>query len=278
MFYILLLAIIMKKIIAISIFGLFILFGSQKLKAQNKARLVKFESSECLNENISEKNYINRILNSKIGTNYHNYEIFIVTNCSWASTGSLQVKGDTLNLLYGGTPTEKTITIKKTDTGRTETIKESIVEVSTCDCAFNLKYKIKGLNNRKYIITANDSIIRQTKHKYKIVQSKPVFDIINKDTINYLDIYGLKQGLHIHNRKDGKKYARIEFIDNEKVSGLTNTFYNSAGFEGYEKVENYMENKKYTIRKYYNKGKVVKECDIEGCFEDGTNCKYYTEK
>ncbi len=237
--------------------------------------MIDFNSSECLNENIGERNYLNRIVEHSISEDIHNYEIFVVTNCSRASEGEVELKNDTLNLIYHGYRKTDTIIENKTDSTETLVITEWVEEYADCDCAFNLKYKIKGLKNMKYVVLANNKPIQKTEHKYPVKQ-KPAFDIIDNDTINYIDIYGHKQGLHIWRLNDNRIYAKINFKDNVKFSGLSSTKYN---FDEFEKIEIYMDQGEYTKMKYYKNGEVFKICDTEGVFfEEGTNCIYPSEK
>lgn len=240
--------------------------------SQTKIELLNYNSSECV-EGVYYPNlnkFQNRILEIEKTDDFHLYNIFVVANCSKTQKGEIELKKDTLNLVFRGTREYRVYKETKNDSIEIVT-EEWIEEVADCDCAFNLTYKIKGLINKDYIITLNNKIIPKTKHRFKIRKDKPSFKIVNNDTINYIDIYGLKQGLHIHNRTDGKQYSRIEYVDDEKVSGLTNTHYN---FNGFDKVETFMKNKKYTFRKYYKNSKLIKTCDTDGSFDEGTNCKY----
>ncbi len=240
--------------------------------SQSKVELLNYNSSEC-KEGIYYPNlykFQNRILGINKTDDFHIYNIFIVANCSRTEKGEVELKNDTLNLIFHGTRELRVFKEKKNDSIEIVT-EEWIEEFADCDCAFNLSYKIKGLTNKDYTITVNGKEITKTDHRFKVRKKEPSFEIYKNDTINYLDIYGLKQGLHIHKRKDGKQYSRIEYVDDEKVSGLTNTYYD---FEGFDKVETFMENRKYTIRKYYKSGKLIKICDTDGSFDEGTNCKY----
>lgn len=240
---------------------------------ESQSELLEYSSSEC-KEGIFFKNLHklnNRILKIDKTDKFHTYDIFIVANCSGAEEGKIELENDTLNLIFDGKwELDKTFKINKNES--TETTSEVwIKELSDCDCAYKLSYKIKGLKNKDYIITANGKKITKTEHKYRITRNQATFEIIENDTINIIDIYGLKQGLHIHNRKDGKQYSRIGYVDDEKISGLTNTYYD---FEGFDKVETYMENRKFTFRKYYKNGNLIKTCETNGSFDKGTNCKY----
>jgi len=252
----------------------------------NQPELVKFNSSECLNEDVWEKKKIllNRIISSRIEDDLHTYKIFVVTNCEWAKEGEVALSNDTLQLKYSGETKvvsseiieEKSYSVVNNDTVEvtvTEVIQEvSQMTVAACDCAFELIYQIMGLEKRPYVITANGELIIETPHKYRILYNDPRYDIIENDTINYLDIYGLKQGLHIVEIEEGKSYSKIVYENDIEVSGLISTHYNSGG---YDRIEIHMANKKFTKKKYYLGGKLVKECDTLGDFDEGTNCVYF---
>ncbi len=122
------------------------------------------------------------------------------------------------------------------------------------------------------MITLNGKKIEKSEHKFKVRRDKPTFEIIKGDTINFIDIYGLKQKLHIQYRKDGKLISKLYFKNGEKISGLARVFYD---FYGFDKAEAYMENGKYTKRKYYSKGKLIKTCDTMGDFDEDTKCVYH---
>lgn len=241
--------------------------------SQSKIELLDYNSSEC-EEGIFFKNLQklnNRILKIDKTDKFHTFDIFVVANCSGTEEGKIELKNDTLNLIFDGKwELDKTSKINENDS--TETISEVwIKELSDCDCAYKLSYKIKGLKNKDYIITANGKKITKTENKYRITRNQPTFDIIENDTINIVDIYGLKQGLHIGYKKDGKLLYRIRYADDEKIDGLDKVRYNWRGFD---KVETYIERKKYTVRKYYRNGKLIKICDTDGTFDEGTNCRY----
>lgn len=260
----------LNKIFYISLINLFLV--NFNCTSQLKIELINYNSSECKKEiyypNLHKLQ--NRIIEINKEDDFHTYNIFAVANCSRTEKGEIELKNDTLNLTFHGLREYK-INKEKVNDSLDLVTEEWIEEVADCDCAFNLSYKIKGLKNKDYTITLNGKKITESEHKFRVVRKNPTFSILNNDTINFVDIYGLKQGLHIYNRKDGKQYSRIIYSDDEKVSGLTNTHYN---LDGFDKVETFMENKKHTFRKYYKNGKLIKTCETDGSFEEGTNCKY----
>lgn len=239
--------------------------------SQTAPELLSYNSSEC--KNVYFKNLYklqNRIISINKTDDSHTYNLFVIANCSSTEIGEIELKNDTLNLVFHGLREYKTYKEKKNDS--TEIIVEEwIEELADCDCAFDISYEIKGLGSKKYTTTINEKKITKSEHKFKIVRKKSVFEINNKDTINYVDIYGLKQGIHIRNRKDGKLFSKINYLDNEKISGLAKTYYN---LDGFDKIEVFMKKKEFTVSKYYKNSELIKICDTDGIFADGTNCKF----
>lgn len=260
------------KILYLSLINVF-LIGFTGV-SQTKVELLSYKSSECkevFDENLYKLQ--DRIIAINKTDDFHVFDVFVVTNCSGTEQGEIKFKNDTLKLVFHATR-ECRIIREKNNNSPDIIIEECIEEEADCDCAFNLSYKIKGLANKDYIITANGKKIIETEHKFKIKRKKPSFEIIDNDTINTIDIYGLKQGLHIKNKKDGRLLSKIVYKNGEKISGLVNVFYD---FDGFYRIETYIQNKKYTKRKYYNKERLIKICDTRGGFEEGTNCIYEKE-
>jgi len=249
------------------------ILASSSCIAQSKPELIEFNSSEC-KEGTATRNlrkFQNRILEADLTPESHSYKVFVVANCESNSQGNIEFKNDTLYLKYYGK--REFVATKTIKTDSTEiTIEEWEEVVTDCNCAYELSYKIKGIKSKDYTIVANNQVINKTNHRFRIIRKEPTFKMLNNDTINYVDIYGLQQGLHIEYRKDGKLYAKINYSDGEKLFGLAKTFYD---FDGFDKVETYIENRKFTIRKYYKNEELIKVCTTEGDFDEGTNCKYF---
>ncbi len=251
----------------------FIVFTSFISNRSINPELVEFTSSEC-QEGIYYPNLSklkDRILNISKEGNYHSYEIFVVANCGQASNGKIEIKNDTLNLKFEGAYTFVGYEEIVVNDSIKEVLEVYESEYTDCDCAFNLTYKIKNLKDKDYVILVNGKEVRKTKHKYKIRRSHPKFKIIGNQTVNLVDIYGLKQGLHIFERND-KFSSRVIYLDDEKISGVFIRRYENWKFD---REETFMENKKYTKRKFYRNNKLIKECDTDGTFDEGTNCVFF---
>jgi hypothetical protein len=79
-------------------------------------------------------------------------------NCGAVKNGMLEVKGDTLNLLYDGINRFKTI-INPYDTLSIE-IEHVFEAIASCDCLFELYYEIQGIPGDEYIYTLNGELLR----------------------------------------------------------------------------------------------------------------------
>lgn len=255
------------------IFAFIALTGCILFSDLDQPKLIAFTSSECLKDSDSPNLYDfqNRILKISKIQSIHLYEIFVVTNCNLASSGEISIENDTLNLKYSGTHYNVKYETVDPDSGEKKIVETTIIEQLECDCAFKLTYKIKGLEDKDYVVLANGNRIFKTNHKYKIRRKKPQFDVINNDTINMVDIYGFKQGLHISYSKEGRLRSKIIFKDNERVSGLIFTKYN---FGGYDKAELYMKDGEHSKQHYYKDNRLIKMCDIDDGFEE-SNCVYF---
>ena len=68
-------------------------------------------------------------------------------------------------------------------------------EACACYCCYTFTHRLTGINSKKLTIKLYDKIIDLSEEKYK---TYPVtYSIVNGDTINLTDKYGLKQGIWI---------------------------------------------------------------------------------
>jgi len=222
--------------------------------------LIRFESSKCIEE---DKLYH---LNFRIvSINYKDSLTIIQTavryNCCMTEQGGIKLVGDTLYLYFHLSEFYRT-------NGKGDSIGYYIEEKCSCDCCFRFMYYINGLPRKNYVYKVDNKVIYLSEHKY-IVKNPPKFDISNGDTINYIDIYEFKQGLH---RDYGEFGIVSEMIykDDEMMHGLlARTYYKN----GIIKKDIYLlENRKYKEIGYNQNGKKVKECISESPFENKKDC------
>lgn len=234
-------------------------------------QLISYSSSECEDVYFGNRHNIqNRILNHSITDSSQVYKIVIVTHCERTVEGKIEFKNDTLKLMHHGT-WEFSEDIENRNDSVTIVTEIRIEELVECDCVYELRYEISGLKAQPKVVTLNDEIITNTKHKYKVRRQAPKFKMVNKDTINLIDIYGLKQKNHVTTRQDGKLVSNVFYEDDKPLSGLARVRYNVNGFD---RIELHLENGNYTKRKYYKIGRLFKTCDTKGAFDDDTNCTF----
>lgn len=232
-------------------------------------QLISYSSSECEEIYYQNRRKVqNRILNHTITDSSQVYKVFVATNCERTAEGEIEFINDTLKLRHHGV-WEFSEEIEKINDSITIVTEIRIEELVECDCAYELVYEISGLKTQPQIVTLNGETITNTKHKYKVRRKAPKFDVVDNDTINLIDIYGLKQKTHVVLRPDGKLLSKIYYVDEKPMSGLAKVRYNTNGFD---RIEMHLENGNYTKRIYYKNGKLFKTCDTEGAFEDDTNC------
>ncbi len=87
------------------------------------------------------------------------------------------------------------------------------------DCAYELTYVLKGEMNPNAQFYFNDSLIIETKEKYKTYPTS--FQIINNDTINRTDKYGVRQGLWVDKHKT--EYDSV-FYKNGQEEWISNVY------------------------------------------------------
>lgn len=228
-------------------------------------KLEKFKPSECLEEDHFHSLH-NRIVLQEFKDNQYFIEIAVVDNCCIGEFGNVTVTGDTLKLSYKGHEYPEI-------NAKGDTI-DWYSEVCDCNCCFHFKYQIKGLEQKHYIVLANNKRIEYSPHKYR---TKPVkYDIVNGDTINYYDIYGFKQGCHIVKNKEGKVISKMEYIDDKEINGIHLKGYYDSGEIRYEI---FIENGEFSREiEYFKNGQIKMDCEITGLFDDNPKCKEFDEQ
>lgn len=223
------------------------------------------ERSECIEED-HLYSLQNRIVFQEIKDSIYIIEIAVIANCCIGDFGKVEALEDTLKLFYYGQ--EYPEINEKGDT------KGWFSEECECDCCFHFKYYIKGLNQNNYIVFANNKRIEHSSHKYKTQPLK--FDIVNGDTINYYDIYGFKQGIHILKNKEGKEIVNMHYVDDFAIDGVyIRRFYDS----GEIKLEVFKSNGEVSKEiEYYKNGLIWKECEIKELFDENPKCKEFDEQ
>ncbi len=236
---------------------LFGFYGLQFSQEDCEIRLVKFETSECHTDiNIYKIN--NRIVSIEKYGDTTVIEISIKANCCISQKPAIKQYSDTLDLIFDYSVPEYII-----ENGDTVLIVEEECE---CECCYSFKYFLLGLEDRSYIYRADNSIINKSKHKYKIVQV-PKFSIIEGDTLNYIDVYRMKQGLHKFYDKQNREIRSLLYVDDYPVSGLVLRIYSESG--KIEREAYWIKRNKFKILLFDLNGIVIKECISDSKF---SNC------
>lgn len=177
--------------------------------SQINPELVSYNTSQCKEVYFKNLNkYQDRILKTIKADDFHTYNLFVIANCSSTEVGAIELKSDTLNFVFHGIREYRTYKKKKNDSTQV-VVEEWIEELADCDCAFNISYKIKGLKEKEYKTTLNGKKITESEHKFKVVRENPSFKIIDKDTINYIDIYGLNRAYIFKIEKMGNYFLEL---------------------------------------------------------------------
>ena len=231
----------------------------------NEPKLLQFETSECQpDHNMSSLQ--DRIVSQKFKDDLFYIHIELIANCCYGDIGSIEVKNDTLKLFFKGKP-YPLINEKGEITGYSS---ESLM--CDCDCCFNFKYIISGLEKKDYVVLANNKEIHYSPYKYKTFPVK--YDIVDGEKINYFDIYGFKQGIHISKYND-KIVSHLEYVDNKAMNGIYHTrFYES----GEKKLEFHIKNGEFVTQlEFYKNGRIKKDCIIKEYFDSNAICTEFDE-
>lgn len=123
--------------------------------------LIKYQSSECLHKDIYKikSKWSNKLISKSVVNDIHIYEISVLTNCNLTAEGDIELRNDTLNLKYDGTYELDKTYVEKENDSMVSVIEEHVRVLADCDCIFNLKYSIKGLENKLYVIEANGKLL-----------------------------------------------------------------------------------------------------------------------
>jgi hypothetical protein len=139
-------------------------------------------------------------------------------------------------------------------------------EPCECGCCYEFVYEISGIKNSEVKITFMGKQIEQSYEKYK---TYPVsFRIFKGDTINYVDKYGLRQGIWAPSADSAMMKKYLVFVDNRPVTQVR--LYSNGQVEReliMDKISfkadgrDYFEYADYNrLVEYYESGQKKKEC------------------
>lgn len=138
----------------------------------------------------------------------------MITNCAGIYDAEINVINDTLKL-------EPKIGRYEPDTNKNGKVSTRLVQYS-CDCYYQFGFKIKGLTKLPKEVMVDSAVFKFYPDKYKTYPIK--FSLKNKDTINLVDKYGLKQG-HWYEEKENKGYFIGDYVNDILQSADSKEFY-----------------------------------------------------
>lgn len=143
---------------------------------------------------------------------------------------------------------------------------KSIGDPCECDCYYELTYKIKQFSKTKFELRFKGKPIEYSAEKYKTFPVK--YKIIGTDTVNFVDKYGLRQGIWTSDSVKIKKY--YFFKDDVHIRDVT--LFDNGNIQKAMKRE--FGNWNYMVE-YFESGQKKRECfndEMGGSFKDG-ECK-----
>lgn len=161
-------------------------------------------------------------------------------------------------------------------------------EACECFCSYEFVFKIEGIKDDKIEVKFRDKDIELSSERYLTYPIK--YKILNGDTINYVNKYGLRQGKWNRPGDSLMTKSHGEFVDGRLVKVVK---YYSGGKTESEKISekvkvtpdnteyfNYFDFNKYV--EYYESGTKKKECyndqnSMSNSYEQG-KCKEWNEK
>lgn len=155
-------------------------------------QLVDFNQSEC-DEIFSDHIIRVRIISKKIELDTFKLSIGFAASCCMEFNGKAEMKNDTLHI----------------------SLESETEEYCFCTCCYNSDFVLIGIKNIDIPIKFNDRVIQYSAEKYEIFP--PSFSIKKRDTINYTDKYGLKQGKWWDTKKSYKLYLENRLVGWGKI-------------------------------------------------------------
>jgi antitoxin component YwqK of YwqJK toxin-antitoxin module len=232
----------MKKyiIIVISILGNYLSF------AQTKSNVLYVIQSGC-DQSVDVYRVQDRIVNQTFRNDTFDICIGVKANCAGIFDVQSEYANDTIYFSYNEGAIQRD-TIKKRG-------KKEIVEYASmagCDCCFEFQFKAFNLPKQPKYVKINGIEFKYYTDKYKKYPIK--FDLLNADTINFIDEYGFKQG----------KWNKIENERNFEIDSSTKYEFEATYIGGRIKTANFIKydsSGRITLREQrtdFDKGRIVK--------------------
>lgn len=225
------LLVITMKVFSIFLIFIILLYSNSFAQIQNNVKLIKFVPSQC-DESEDPFRISTRIVNQGYDHDIFKIEVGTTSVCCVDFIPSISYIKDTLFL------------------GLEET-----GEACKCICCYQFIYHIKGLKGEKFVVKLQNKLVKLSLEKYITYPIK--FKISNKDTINFIDKYGFRQGLHISDDTLQQHSWKIHYINDRPHNGKMRMFYH---VNGKKKSEIIITNGIEKEVNYYENGKIQQEC------------------
>jgi hypothetical protein len=206
--------------------------------------ILSFHEDECDGQELHPERCISRISSLRMSGDTLDISLGFLSSCGLSWVPKATLSGDTVYLMYSVKP-------------------ES--EETLCYCYQCTRQVIKGVTTPNPVIVFEDSVISFSEDRYR---TYPVtFDIINGDTINMTNHYGLRQGLwatkrrnhfYIFDEKDPYKYGILIKYKNGRTKYLSQDQYIVEYYRnGQKKREKYFDDNQYKTQCWDKKGREI---------------------
>jgi hypothetical protein len=215
------------------LFGhIIILLSIGQVFAQNAdgIKLIEYSQSTC-----DRKSDPNRLKPRIISFEHHSdtlrIEIGFAVTCCIEYTPNVKYSTDTLYLSY---------------------VAKDEDEACACVCCYSFNHKITGIASSKLTVKLFDRVIELSNEKYWTYE--PVFTLIEDDTLNQKDKYGLRQGIWIDAKADFTKHSvSFQRYKDDRLDQWGHLYKNLA-------IKDEYDPRTKITREYYENGRIKKEC------------------
>lgn len=197
------------------------------LRAQT---ITSFTVSEC-DDDCDYERVVNRISYQSFENQILHIDFGFVTNCAGINHPKASYQQDTLFIDYEDYLVEID-TIRKVDSIYNDSLTIEITEIHhiqsiiLCDCYYESSFEISGLPKNPKTIILNKKPITYSPEKYEVYPVE--FQIVNGDTINLTDKFGLRQGLWIMKDSKGQLLLNCTFQDDNVLEGISYQYYGNG--------------------------------------------------
>jgi len=242
-------------------------------QSNENIELIGFSASQCDNNYPYERLVRTRIVSKNYLNGIYSVEIGIFENCSGVNTPNINFSNDTLQLFYeiGELGKIDTISIDSNESGKITFTTIQSYNIAECNCCFHFIYSIKGLENKNYIISLNNIVIEYSPDKFLLFPIK--FELYDNATINYIDEFGLKQGLWLKEKSVVETW--FNYKDNIRMQLIQKKYYPNRKLKE-EKVFVHME--LFERKEYFKNGKLKCECVNDDKNKQLLNCIRWNKK